>query len=103
MNAEAQDLSISELLTCHREAILSLAQQYGASNVRIFGSTARGEAITNSDVDFLVYFPPNTSIFKVIGLWRELGALLGCKVDLLTDGALDEAMKPRVLRDAVPL
>ena len=48
---------------------LRLAAMHGATNVRVFGSVARGEAGPESDVDFLVDFQPDTSIWEVIGLW----------------------------------
>ena len=94
---------LPRFLTSKRDEILHLAERRGASNVRVFGSVARGEDRPESDIDFLVAFPPDTSIFTVVGLWRELSELLGCEVDLLTDDALDESMKATILRDAVPL
>lgn len=103
MDTKETNVPVIELLAKHRDAILQLAQARGATNLRIFGSAARGEAHGDSDIDFLADFPPDTSIFTVVGLWRELTELLGCEVDLLTDGALDESMKATILRDAVPL
>ena len=103
MDTKENNNPVNELLAKNRDAILQLAEARGARSIRIFGSAARGEAHAGSDIDFLVDFPPDTSIFTVVGLWRELTELLGCEVDLLTDGALDEAMKAAILRDAVPL
>jgi uncharacterized protein len=94
---------LPKFLSSKRDEILHLAERRGASNVRVFGGVARGEAGPESDVDFLVDFPPDTSIFTVVGLWRELSELLRRDVDLLTDGALDESMRATILRDAVPL
>jgi uncharacterized protein len=102
MNMAKSD-QLPDFLKSKRREILRLAEQRGASNVRLFGSIARHDARLDSDVDFLVHFPPGTSIFTVVGLWRELRELLGRDVDLLTDGALDEPLKQRVMRDAVPL
>jgi predicted nucleotidyltransferase len=48
------DMSFEELLQTKREDILRTARKYGAYNVRIFGSVARGEADEQSDIDFLV-------------------------------------------------
>lgn len=103
MDAKKPKAPVNEHLAKHRDAILKLAEARGATNIRVFGSAARGEAHSGSDIDFLVDFPPDTSIFTVVGLWRELSELLGCEIDLLTDGALDDRMKATVLRDAVPL
>ena len=103
MKTTRPNAPVTELLAKHRDAILQLAEARGATNIRIFGSAARGDAHSGSDIDFLANFPPDTSIFTVVGLWRELTELLGCEVDLLTDGALDESTRATILRDAVPL
>jgi uncharacterized protein len=77
--------SVEDVVGDHRDAILKLAAEYGASNVRIFGSVARGEATPESDVDVLVSFPPDRSIFDLTGLWLDLKELLGREVHLSTD------------------
>lgn len=78
-------LGIQEIIGDKRGAILDLMARYGASNVRIFGSVARGEAGPESDVDLLVQFPERTSIFDIVGLWQDLSQLLQREVDLLPD------------------
>ncbi len=90
-------------LRARRDEIIALAARYGASNVRIFGSVARGEAGPDSDIDLLVSARPGTSIFEMVGLWRELQALLGCEVSLITDGISDPDFLQRVSREAIPL
>lgn len=99
----SKSVRLADVLADKRDEILRLAERRGGSNVRVFGSVARGEAGPFSDIDFLVDFPPDTSIFTVIGLWRELSELLDRDVDLLTDGALDDDLREFVLRDAVRL
>src|SRR5687768_10048135 len=96
-------LGIDDIIGDKREAILKLAQQYGASNVRVFGSVARGEARPDSDVDFLVNFPSDRSIFDLVGLWLDLKDLMGREVDLSTDEGLKDYVRPSALQDAVPL
>lgn len=96
-------MTIEEIIGDKRQAILRLAAQYDASQVRVFGSLARGEAGPNSDIDFLVSFPDDTSVFDVIGLWLALKDLMGRDVDVLTEGNLNERMKTQILKDAVPL
>ena len=91
------------LLKAQRPAILQLAAQYGASNVRVFGSVARGEAGPESDVDLLVTLADDRSLLDLVGLWQDLEDLLEHKVDVVTDGGLNERMRERVLREAVPL
>lgn len=59
------------------EEILRFGAKYGARNVRIFGSVARGQADEESDIDFLVEMEPGRSLFDLGGLQYELGQLLG--------------------------
>ncbi len=97
-------MSKRELIAKNREAILALAAKHGATNVRIFGSVARGEDDETSDIDVLVNMEPGRSLFDMGGLLMDLRELLGCKVDIVQD---HEGMKPRlrknVMRDAVPV
>lgn len=96
-------LGINDILGDKREAILKLAEQYGASNVRVFGSVARGEARPDSDVDLLVTFPPDTSIFELVGLWLDLKDLIGRDISLIADAIEDKRFLNRILKDAVLL
>lgn len=70
-------LGIADILGEQRAQVLDLAQRYGAFNIRVFGSVARGEAISASDVDFLISLPADRSVFDLVGLWLELTELLG--------------------------
>jgi predicted nucleotidyltransferase len=92
-----------ESLKANRAKILALAEKYGASNVRVFGSVARGEAQTDSDVDFLIDLEPGRSLLDHIGLKQDLEDLLGRSVDVATPGTLHECIKDKVLQDARPL
>jgi hypothetical protein len=86
-----------------RDEILRLAAKYGARNVRAFGSAARGEADEASDLDFLVELEPRRSLLDLGGLQFELEALLGCRVDVVTERGLKRRIRDRVLREAVPV
>jgi len=96
-------LDLRHLLNDKREEILRLAALHGARNVRIFGSVARGEAGPDSDVDVLVEFEKGRSLFDHAGLLLDLEAILGCKVDVVSERGLRERIRDRVLREAVPL
>ena len=96
-------LSLDELLQAKREDILRIAAQYGASNVRIFGSVARGEADEKSDIDLLVNMEPGRSLLDLCGLLIDLEELLGCKVDVVTEKGLRDRIRERVLKEAVAL
>jgi hypothetical protein len=86
-----------------RDAILRLAEHHGATNVRVFGSVARGEEGPDSDIDLLVTMGNGRSYFDLVGLWQDLEELLGRKVDVVTDGGLSPYLKDRILAEAVPL
>ena len=91
------------VLAAHREEILELARAWGASNVRVFGSVARGEEDESSDIDLLADFPAGTSLLTVIGLENALRELLGVPVDVGPADALRADMRERVLAEARPL
>lgn len=92
-----------KMLSERREQILGLASKYRASDLRVFGSVARGSQQTDSDVDFLVRPQPECSLFDLGGLLEELQELLQCRVDLVTEEGLKPRLRERVLREAVSL
>jgi uncharacterized protein len=96
-------MGIREMIGDKREAILALAAQYGASNVRVFGSVAEGRADQESDIDFLVDMEPGRSLLDLGGLLMDLQKLLGRKVDLVTEAGLRDRIRQRVQNQAVPL
>src|SRR5438094_938166 len=96
-------MSLEELLKAKREDILRVAAEYGAYNVRVFGSVARGEADSESDIDLLVNMEPDRSLLDLGGLLMDLQDLLGCKVDVVTEDGLRDRIRERVLREAVSL
>ena len=96
-------MSYDELLSTKREDILRIAAKYGAYNVRIFGSVARGEADEQSDIDFLMNMEPGRSLFDLGGLLSDLEDLLGCNVDVVTEDGLRDRIRDRVLKEAIAL
>jgi predicted nucleotidyltransferase len=87
-----------------RPMITALANQYGAKHVRVFGSVARREERDDSDVDFLVEFPPGYDMFaQRIPLTNDLSELLGRKVDLVPEHELNRYIRDQVTREAVEL
>jgi predicted nucleotidyltransferase len=96
-------VSPNELLREKREDILRIASKRGASNVRVFGSVACGEADAKSDIDLLVDLEPGRSLFDLGGLLMDLQDLLGHNVDVVTERGLRERIRERVLKEAIPL
>jgi predicted nucleotidyltransferase len=96
-------MTLEALLKAKRDEILQVCAKYGARNVRVFGSVARGEADEQSDIDLLVEFEPNRSLLDHAGLWVELQELLGVKVDVVSAHGLKPRIRERVLQEAIPL
>lgn len=96
-------MTIRELLQIKRQDILDLAAQYGASNIRIFGSVARNEDGPTSDVDFLIDLERDWSLFDRISLIQDLEDLLGREVDVVTAKNLRPAFKDRIFQEAIRL
>ncbi|HEV2386426.1 MAG TPA: nucleotidyltransferase family protein [Candidatus Acidoferrales bacterium] len=96
-------MACEELLKKKRVEILSIAAKYGARNVRVFGSVARGEADEASDIDFLVEMEAGRSLLDLGGLQAELEAALGRRVDVVTEKGLKARIRSRVLGGAVPV
>ncbi len=96
-------MGVEELLKEKRAEIVRLAEKYGARNVRVFGSVARGEADEKSDIDFLVDMEPGKSLFDMGGLLMDLRELLGRDVDVITVRGLKPRIREKVLKEAVAL
>lgn len=96
-------MRLLELLQNRRSEILALAEQHGAYNVRLFGSVARDDATSESDIDFLVDFKPGYGLIDRIALMQELEDLLGREVDVVRERSLKQPIRERALKDAVVL
>jgi predicted nucleotidyltransferase len=96
-------MGIEQLIREQRDVIHRIAEKHGALNVRVFGSVARGEAGPESDVDLLVEAGPVTSAWFPGGLVADLEAVLGRRVDVVTERGLLPELRERVLREAVPV
>jgi uncharacterized protein len=79
------------------------SSKYGAYNVRVFGSRARGDAGPESDIDFLVEMPPRCSLLDLDRFAMDLQDLLRCRVDVVEPEGLHWYIRETVLEEAVPL
>lgn len=89
---------VLKILSEHKKELL---ESYPIESLSVFGSVARDEARTESDVDILVVFSESVGLFEFIGLQQNLEALLGCKVDLGTPRSLKPRIKEHVLEEAI--
>ena len=97
------DSTIRETIREKREAILRAAEKHKATQVRLIGSVARGEARSDSDIDLLVTWADGASLLDQAGLTLELESMLGRKVDIASDGWVKPSIRESVYRDAVAL
>lgn len=96
-------MNLSELRAL-KPQILAIAAQYGVSNIRVFGSVARGDADADSDVDLLVDMEKGKSLFDFVRCKRAIEETIGATIDLVEDAALSNAlMKASIWEDAVVL
>ena len=87
----------------HRTALREAVRLAGGSNLRVFGSVARGEDGPDSDIDLLVDLPEDTSLFAVLALEGALERILKVKVDLAPVASLKPKVRTEALADAVSL
>ena len=96
-------MSVTQLLGERRAEIRAVAARHGVTNLRVFGSVARGEARPDSDIDFLIEIGPVTSAWFPAGLIIDLEQLLGHRVEVVTEQALNPIFRDSVLREAQPI
>jgi uncharacterized protein len=86
-----------------RAQIFRLAEARRVSDIRVFGSVARGDNTLVSDVDFLVKPRPGCTLFDLGGFLMDLQDLLGCPVDVITEDGLKPNLRSGVLAEAVAI
>ncbi|WP_239382034.1 MULTISPECIES: nucleotidyltransferase family protein [unclassified Frankia] len=90
-------------LRSRRMDVYTVAERYGVSNIRVFGSVARAEADEVSDVDLLVDLAPGRGLFDLGGFISDAEAALDVHVDVTTVAGLRPRLRGRVLAEAVEL
>lgn len=94
---------MDSLVLRHQQEIRTVASRHGARSVRVFGSTARGDARDDSDVDLLVELEPGRSLLDLIAIKQDLEDVLARSVDVVTEAGLSPYLRERVLSEAIPL
>ena len=82
---------------------MRVSRQHGTRSVRIFGSTARGEASVTSDLDILVDMETRSSLLDIVAIKQDLEDMLGCRVDVVTELALSPYIRTDILKEAKTL
>ncbi len=77
-------IRLRKAVTDHKAELEAIFAEYEVKNPRIFGSVARGNATSTSDVDILVdSYKPDLSLFDVVGLVQKIERAIGAKIDLV--------------------
>ena len=90
-------------VNAHREELLSALAELGASNVRVFGSVARGDESPTSDVDLLVDLTETVGLFDLGRMRSAAERILDAPVDIVPAGDLKDDVAADALRDAIPV
>lgn len=91
------------LLAAHRAEVLQIVERFGARNVEVFGSVARGEDGPNSDIDLLVDIPDEMGLFALSRMELAVADSLGAAVDLVPSRLLTPEVRTGSSVDAVAL
>ena len=92
-------ISIAE----HRNQVREILERAGLRNAKVFGSTARAEDTEDSDLDLLVEAPADTTLYDLARVELELETLLGCKVEVVTEGFLAPDVVENLEADLTPI
>ncbi len=96
-------ITLEDLRTKYKPQIMAIAKKHGITDIRIYGSVARGEATEESDVDFLVRREKDGDAWGIGGFYYDMEQLLGCKIDVATDGGISKYIRDSVINEAKPL
>lgn len=103
--ATADSLALRAAIGAHREELDEVLRRYGASNPRLFGSVARGDATSASDIDVIVDLDPAEGrlLARLGGITEGFRRILGHDVNVVTPALLRESVSATALADAVLL
>jgi predicted nucleotidyltransferase len=102
VHAPRRAVSLAEVRR-HRAQILTIGQRFGVRNIRVFGSVARNNADSDSDLDLLIDVAPGHGYFDMTGFALEVEDLLGVFTQVATVNGLKLRIRDRVLAEAVPV
>ncbi|SDK00116.1 nucleotidyltransferase family protein [Natronincola ferrireducens] len=96
-------MKLIRVINDHKKQINSIADKYGVVSIKVFGSVARGEEKSDSDIDLLVKLEEGRSLFDLIGFKNDLEYLLKRKVDVVTEESLHWTLKDQVSNEVVEI
>lgn len=100
--ARRRRVTVAEL-RARRSELVRIGERYGISNIRVFGSVARDEADSDSDLDLLVDVAPGRGYFDLAGFALDVEQLLGVYTEVATVPGLKARIRDRVAAEAIRL
>jgi hypothetical protein len=94
---------VGRVVRQRRRELIAAAAAFGVTNLRVFGSVARGQDRPDSDVDLLADLPASLGLFGLSRVEDELAAILGSRVDLIPAQDLKEDIRERVQHEVLAL
>lgn len=95
--------SLLELIHAHAAEVQRICARHGARRPRVFGSAARGQDTSVSDIDVMVDLEADADLLSLVRLERDLSELLGVDVDVVPRSAMTEGMRRDADAEAVPV
>lgn len=86
-----------------KKKALPILKEAGVTRSSIFGSYVRGEEKEDSDIDLLIEFPRGKTLLDLVRLERNLGVVLGRKVDLVTYKSVSPLLKEHIQKDQIQI
>ena len=99
----AESASMRAAIAARRDGLHTILERYQAVDPRLFGSVARGDATSESDIDLLVDLVPGggNELLRVAGIAEELSGLLGTRVDVVAASLLPGEVSTSAFADSV--
>lgn len=94
-----QPLTIDQI----KQKALPVLQKAGIKRSSLFGSYVRGEQRVDSDIDLLVEYPKNTSLFDIVELKNNLEEILGKSVDLVGYNVIKPRLREYILSEQIQI
>lgn len=97
--------ALHEIKTILREQKPYLAEQYGVTDISLFGSYVRNQQRPDSDIDILIALedPPYIDLLDLVNMERYLAEILSMDVDITIKSNLRKRIGRRILRESVPI
>lgn len=103
LTVSVESESLLERVRRRRDELLTVLGALGATDVRVFGSAARGDETSTSDIDLVVHLAEDTSLFTLGRMQAEAERILGIPADIVPDSGLRPDVRASVEREGVPL